>query len=49
MIKKVIHHTERKWFALLNRFSKLGFASLVKLDCAPQTATFSPSDENYYF
>lgn len=38
-----------KCFSMLNRISELGFAFLVKCDCAPKTVTFAPRYENYYF
>lgn len=37
---------EQKFVKALNRFSKLGFATLVKHDFVPKTTTFAPCDEN---
>lgn len=39
----------QKCFSVLCRIFKLGFASLVKRDCAPKIITYAHREENYYF
>lgn len=48
IINKILMQCSDTLFITLNRISELGFASLIKRDCAPTTITCAPCDKNYY-